>query len=120
MGRGNHGSELTSDPALAVPRLEVPRITWYKHAGLRSLYLRMPILVLCATINGYDGSLLNGLQTVEYWRSYFGHPTDSTLGLFTAIVNVECFTPYIADYVGRRIATAIGVIVLLVGVIVQC
>lgn len=49
--------------------LDVPRVTWYKHRGLRSLYLRMPILMLCATINGYDGSLLNGLQTIEEWRS---------------------------------------------------
>lgn len=48
--------------------LQVPVVTWYKHAGLRSLYLRMPILMLCATINGYDGSLLNGLQTVPEWQ----------------------------------------------------
>lgn len=32
--------------------LKVPQVTWYKHAGLRSLYIRMPILMLCATING--------------------------------------------------------------------
>jgi hypothetical protein len=70
----------------------------------------MPILMLCATINGYDGSLLNGLQTIEEWRSCtfatantwknrtdllfsdFGHPSGSTLGLLTAIVNVGGFS----------------------------
>ncbi|KAF4775974.1 hypothetical protein HER10_EVM0002342 [Colletotrichum scovillei] len=102
------------------PHLEVPRVTWYKHAGLRSLYIRMPILMLCATINGYDGSLLNGLQTIENWRTYFNHPSGSTLGLFTAIVNIGgfsalFFSPYIADFYGRRIATAIGIIILVVG-----
>ncbi|EXF83954.1 hypothetical protein CFIO01_08458 [Colletotrichum fioriniae PJ7] len=106
------------------PHLEVPRVTWYKHAGLRSLYIRMPILMLCATINGYDGSLLNGLQTIENWRAYFNHPSGSTLGLFTAIVNIGgfsalFFSPYIADFYGRRIATAIGIIILVVGVIIQ-
>lgn len=51
------------------PTLDVPSITWYRHAGLTRLYLMMPILMLCATINGYDGSLLNGLQTMDPWQS---------------------------------------------------
>ncbi len=44
--------------------LEVPRVTWWKHKGLRTLYMMMPILFLGATVNGYDSSLLNGLQTL--------------------------------------------------------
>ena len=46
----------------------VPPITWYKDPGLRKLYFMMPILFLGATTNGYDGSLLNGLQTMEPWQ----------------------------------------------------
>jgi hypothetical protein len=45
--------------------LEVPEVTWYKDPGLRKLYAMIPVLFLGATINGYDGSLLNGLQTLE-------------------------------------------------------
>lgn len=62
-----------------------------------------------STINGYDGSLLNGLQTMTPWqdcecyqhlilkncaRAYhilvidFGNPTSGRLGLFTAIQNI--------------------------------
>lgn len=48
--------------------LGYPEVTWYKHAGLRRLYLMMPILFLGSTINGYDGSLLNGLQTMVPWQ----------------------------------------------------
>lgn len=48
--------------------LHVPEVTWYKHSGLRRLYSMMPILFLGATINGYDGSLLNGLQTMIPWQ----------------------------------------------------
>lgn len=48
--------------------LHVPEVTWYKHSGLRRLYAMMPILFLGATINGYDGSLLNGLQTMVPWQ----------------------------------------------------
>lgn len=61
-----------------------------------------------ATINGYDGSLLNGLQTMAPWQDCkcyqtfmrimskltirwetdFGNPTSGRLGLFTAIQNI--------------------------------
>lgn len=48
--------------------MEVPQVTWWKHRGLRKLYPMMPILFLGSTINGYDGSLLNGLQTMTPWQ----------------------------------------------------
>ncbi len=51
-----------------VQGLEIPKITWYKHKGLRKLYALIPILFLNATINGYDSSLLNGLQTLHPWQ----------------------------------------------------
>jgi hypothetical protein len=51
-----------------VLKLQVPEVTWYKHAGLRKLYVMTPILMLCATVNGYDGSLLKGLQTMDTWQ----------------------------------------------------
>lgn len=49
-------------------KVEVPSVTWWKDGGLRRLYCMMPILFLGSTINGYDGSLLNGLQTMEPWQ----------------------------------------------------
>lgn len=48
--------------------LEVPIVIWWRHAGLLRLYAMMPVLFLGATINGYDGSLLNGLQTMTPWQ----------------------------------------------------
>jgi hypothetical protein len=35
--------------------------------------------------NGYDGSMMNGLQTLENWRDYFDNPQGGLLGLFNAI-----------------------------------
>lgn len=49
-------------------RIDVPVVTWYKDHGLRKLYLMMPLLLIGSTINGYDGSLLNGLQTMVPWQ----------------------------------------------------
>lgn len=106
------------------PKLEVPPVTWWKEPGLRHLYLMMPILFLGSTINGYDGSLLNGLQTMEQWRSYFGYPTGAELGLFTAIQNVGAvcalpFSSYLADLFGRRIGVEVGITLIFLGVIIQ-
>ncbi|KAM0698519.1 hypothetical protein Q7P36_001986 [Cladosporium allicinum] len=105
-------------------KLDIPEVTWWKEPGLRHLYLMMPILFLGSTINGYDGSLLNGLQTMEQWRSYFGYPTGAELGLFTAIQNVGAvcalpFSSYLADLFGRRIGVEVGIFMVFVGVIVQ-
>lgn len=62
--------ENTNNYALEhVVGLEYPRIRWWKHKGLRNLYVLMPFLFLGSTTNGYDGSLLNGLQTMEPWQS---------------------------------------------------
>ncbi|KAI5240509.1 hypothetical protein E4T42_08352, partial [Aureobasidium subglaciale] len=100
------------------------QVTWYKDAGLRKLYLMMPILFLGATTNGYDGSLLNGLQAMDPWQEYFGHPNGSTLGLFSAILQIGAFSAiffssYLADLLGRRMGVTVGIVILIGGVILQ-
>ena len=58
------GGSTTHHRAGHQAQLVVPEVTWWKSPGLRHLYLMIPILFLGSTINGYDGSLLNGLQTM--------------------------------------------------------
>ncbi|KAL0262015.1 hypothetical protein SLS55_003450 [Diplodia seriata] len=101
-----------------VPKIKVPQVTWWRDPGLRKLYCMMPILFLGSTINGYDGSLLNGLQTMDPWQEYFDHPTSARLGLFTAIQNIGSFvaiffSSYAADMLGRKIGVVLGLVVLL-------
>lgn len=91
----------SDDKAEHQAQLEVPEVIWWKSPGLRHLYLMMPILFLGSTVNGYDASLLNGLQTMDQWSSYFNNPSGATLGLFTAIQNIGAisalpFTSYAA------------------------
>jgi len=110
--------------------LDVPDVTWYKDPGLRKLYLLMPFLFLGATINGYDGSLLNGLQTMDPWQKCtcmravdewlltntdFNHPTGARIGLINAMQNVGaiCALPFCeskrfrAEHNGLTIASGI-------------
>lgn len=41
---------------------EFPRITWYKEPGMRGMYFTLMLAVLTSATNGYDGSMMNGLQ----------------------------------------------------------
>ena len=47
-------------------------------------------LLITSMSNGYDGSMMNGLQTLENWKNYFNNPTGGTLGLFNAIQVSSC------------------------------
>jgi hypothetical protein len=102
-----------------------PRITWYKDKNLRKLYFYIVVLILTNTANGklfgedvcsmkssiantdynlgFDGSMMNGLQTLSYWREYFDHPQGSKLGLFNASMSLGSmlglfFVPYTGEY----------------------
>lgn len=44
-------------------------LPWWKQKELRKLYGMTAFLFLASTTLGYDGSLLNGMQTMETWRN---------------------------------------------------
>ncbi|SPO01047.1 related to hexose transporter protein [Cephalotrichum gorgonifer] len=100
-------------------------LPWWQQTGLRNLYGMMVFLFLGSTTLGYDGSLLNGLQTMNTWQTYFDEPTGSRLGIFGAIPGfgglfVLLFAPYIADGLGRKKGTAIGCAFVIFGSLLQC
>jgi hypothetical protein len=41
---------------------------WFQDGGLLRLYFLIFIAVLSSATNGYDGSMMNGLQTLTYWQ----------------------------------------------------
>lgn len=99
---------------------------WYKSAARRRLYaLLFPAAVVSYATSGYDGSMMNGLQTVEHWDNYFGNPRGSQLGLMSAIMSLGsiCSTPiapWVADRFGRRWGITVGSIIMIIGAILQC
>jgi len=44
------------------------QLGWWNQKYLRQLYFLMPLLFLGSTTLGYDGSVLNGLQTMPTWQ----------------------------------------------------
>ncbi|KAI1075959.1 general substrate transporter [Whalleya microplaca] len=81
---------------------------------------------LCGTFffNGYDGSLFNGLQTIDAWQEFFDHPTGNLLGLMNSSALLpSLISPLFADIIahrwGRRWAIWTSVAINIVGAIVN-
>ncbi|KUJ23713.1 putative lactose permease [Mollisia scopiformis] len=80
--------------------------------------------VLTSATNGYDGSMMNGLQALPQWEASFHNPGPSTRGLLNAIMSVGSIvalpiTPYIADILGRRAGVMTGCVIMIIGVVLQ-
>ncbi|KUJ22335.1 MFS sugar transporter-like protein [Mollisia scopiformis] len=103
---------------------EFPRVTWYRQKGMRGLYICLLFVVLTSATNGYDGSMMNGLQALPQWKSSFHNPSPSQLGLLNCIMSVGSLValpvvPYTADLLGRRTGVMIGCSIMILGVVLQ-
>ncbi len=70
----NSGSDVdhVDNISHGVTQGEAPKgsdLPWWQQSELRKLYGMMVFLFLGSTTLGYDGSLLNGLQTMDSWRN---------------------------------------------------
>ncbi|KIV94782.1 hypothetical protein PV10_02514 [Exophiala mesophila] len=103
---------------------QFPAVTWYKDKALRKYYIILMFVVLTSATNGYDGSMMNGLQTLDPWKDYFHHPRGGKIGILNAIMSIGSlsaipFVPYAADFLGRRAGILLGCLIMLVGVVLQ-
>lgn len=103
---------------------EFERVPWWKRKNMRILYVYIVILILTNTANGFDGSMMNGLQTLSYWQEYFDHPHGSLLGLFNASMSLGSLiglfiVPYMIDAFGRRLGCFVGCLIMLLAVGLQ-
>ncbi|KXH63880.1 MFS hexose transporter [Colletotrichum salicis] len=71
-------------------------------------------LVVYAT-NGYDGSVLTGLQGVAAWNREFGSPK----GALGTIISTP-FSAFVSDRFGRKWSILIGGSIMIIGVLIQC
>ncbi|CAO3690688.1 unnamed protein product [Umbelopsis ramanniana] len=97
---------------------------WATEGGMLKLYWYSAILIVNSAINGYDGSMMNGLQVLDTWTGYFHNPSSSQLGLLNAIQQVGgicalAFAFQLTDRLGRRWAIMIGSLIVLLGVGLQ-
>ncbi|CAM0139080.1 hypothetical protein VKS41_007892 [Umbelopsis sp. WA50703] len=88
------------------------------------MYFLCALAIVNSATNGYDGSMMNGLQTLKYWVDYMDNPSNSTLGLLNAIMSVGgtigVFAgPPASDILGRKKAIILGSLIMLLGVGLQ-
>ncbi|KAJ5652566.1 hypothetical protein N7507_009992 [Penicillium longicatenatum] len=98
-----------------------PKVTWYKMKGMRFVYLTLWAAMITSATNGYDGSLMNGLEAMDSWNKSYNNPRGATLGLLAASMAIGSMlsipvVPYVADMAGRRAGVVTGCIIMLFGV----
>ncbi|OTB17822.1 hypothetical protein K445DRAFT_73698 [Daldinia sp. EC12] len=112
-GSKNEGG-LTSGFALAegLPSGSKP---WYlsRHLVKLNLVLMMPLLSSASL--RYDGPMMNGLQTLPQWKTFFGNPEGAILSMMNAVypmgkVVALFLVTYISDRFGRKIPCLIGLV----------
>ena len=74
--------------------------------------------------NGFDGALVNGLQLLPAWQTYFNNPTGSTLGLLAASQSIGALgsiliAPFVNDAFGRKRTVMLGGAIMLTGAALQ-
>lgn len=97
---------------------------WYKVKHLLLLNILMIVPLLSGASAGYDGSLMNGLQSMDEWKATYNSPTGTLLGLINASQNINAivvlpFGGWLADYLGRKRTLIIGLIGTVVATIIQ-
>ncbi|KAF5971481.1 hexose transporter protein [Fusarium bulbicola] len=93
---------------------------WYKQAHLLKLNGLILGLVCFQSAIGYDGSLLNGLQSLPQWSDFMDHPSGEWSGFINAIYFIGFFvacppSSWLANKYGRRLPALLGFIPLAIG-----
>ncbi|KAJ8469926.1 hypothetical protein ONZ45_g16725 [Pleurotus djamor] len=101
-----------------------PRKTWYNNRRIATLNAWIFLMLITSSTNGFDGSMMNAVQSLPRWQSDFGHPTGGKLGLLTAIQTIGALVglpiaPYMTDGLGRKRAVFFGAMIMVLSAAVQ-
>ncbi|RGP76673.1 lactose permease [Fusarium longipes] len=120
------GVDNNSQPSMGgiMAVLPNPTTPWYKQSHLAKLNGLILGLVCFQSAIGYDGSLLNSLQSFPQWNTFMGNPT----GEWSGFINCTYFIGFIvacppsswlANKYGRRMPIFLAFIPLALGVGLQ-
>ncbi|SGZ49615.1 CIC11C00000003332 [Sungouiella intermedia] len=121
-------TDIESSPSRSLMRLEdvVPKLEkpWYRYRWLLQLNIFLLGGILAQVTSGYDGSMMNSLQSLPSWQKYFHHPTGTILGTMSNGISIGTlisipFTWWLCDHFGRRRTIMLGCSVIIVGAIIQ-
>jgi MFS family permease len=114
-----------SEEGIVERLIATDHVKWWNKRNLRSLYLLLvPFCLFIESTSGFDSSMMNGMQALPHWVSYFNDPKGGELGLLVACYNLGALTsiPFVAlfsDRFGRRWSIIFGSTIMIVGAIMQ-
>lgn len=102
MASNKHSANVGPELARVLPVLDRP---WYRTPHLLRLNILLLVVTLSATGMGFDGSMMNGLQSLSTWTDYFHNPSSYLLGITNAVLNIgpvcnPSNTPYVEVFRG--------------------
>ncbi|OTB03437.1 hypothetical protein M426DRAFT_60487 [Hypoxylon sp. CI-4A] len=124
MRLGKTRSEEQGGAATLTDILPTDGTPWYRKSHLLHLNYIILSLVLYSSANGYDGSMLNGLQALDDWQSFMDYPTGTWLGFVNSVgglAGLAAVFPvaWTVHRFGRKIGIWIGNLSLVAGAILQ-
>ncbi|KAJ3918672.1 general substrate transporter [Lentinula edodes] len=101
------------------------RLKWYQNKGQLKLNFFLSIIFVGMVLNGYDGSLVSGLQASDAWQADLGYPDGVRLGLLNAIGSISGLfvgpiITYIDENLGRRWGIRFYGYTMLIGSVIGC
>ncbi|KAL4915444.1 general substrate transporter [Aspergillus aurantiobrunneus] len=98
----------------------LPKTTWWKSPELRRLNFCILSLIFFSSSNGFDGSLVNGLQSLDSWMGFMEQPSSTWLGFINTIYSVgalvsTALAAWCSNRFGRKPCVWIGIVLVLVG-----
>ncbi|KAH6721702.1 lactose permease [Leptodontidium sp. MPI-SDFR-AT-0119] len=97
---------------------------WYKTRHLIQLNLILLVPLFSAATIGFDSAMMNGLQSLPQWKTFFEFPKPALLGTINAIYPVGKLiglypATWISDRYGRRKPMRFGFFILILGAAIQ-
>ncbi|KAI1148747.1 general substrate transporter [Nemania diffusa] len=113
-----------SDPILT-RLVDEDKVPWYRKPNLRMLYfLLFPTCMGIELTSGFDSQLINALQIVPSWISYFDNPQGPVKGIIAASYSLGAilslpFIGMVNDRYGRRWSIFGGSVIMVIGALIQ-
>ncbi|CAK7215472.1 hypothetical protein SBRCBS47491_002493 [Sporothrix bragantina] len=97
---------------------------WFQTPHLLKLNLILIVPMLSSSVFGYDASLMNGLQSLEQWKDYFGNPQGALLGTVVAAQSIGSLIALplvgdLCDRYGRKPVLFAGIVIICIAAAIQ-
>ncbi|KAL4923783.1 general substrate transporter [Aspergillus undulatus] len=98
----------------------LPKTSWWRSPQFRRLNFCILSLIFFSSSNGYDGSLVNGLQSLDSWMEFMEQPAGTWLGFINAIYSAGALVSlplaaWCSNKFGRKPCVWIGIVLIIAG-----